>query len=99
MKDDFAQNGSFLRDIDIDKLANILPECSARQIDDLRRTFRTIYRAYNVKETFKDDVEKLKLLKTKIEIIRVNSDKMDRIQVKQLGYFENNLRDIISRME
>ena len=52
-----------------------------------------------MKETFKDDVEKLKLLKTKIEIIRVNSDKMDRIQVKQLGYFENNLRDIISRME
>ena len=61
--------------------------------------FHTMYNYGNIKEIFKNDKNRLELLKEKIVEVKDKSKGLDKIQLKQIGYFVENLGDIISRLE
>lgn len=98
-RDSFIRDRSFIKKINIDKFANMLSYCSAEQIWDLRMLFHTMYNYGNIKEIFKNDKNRLELLKEKIVEVKDKSKGLDKIQLKQIGYFVENLGDIISRLE
>ena len=97
-RDDYVSKRIFARRFDNEKLVKMLESCSAFQIENIRRCFRSVYSFSNINEFFSEDKESLIDLKQKVETLLSTSTKLDKIQRLQLKYFVSNLEDYINRL-
>ena len=97
-RDDYVNKRIFARKFDNEKLVKMLESCSAFQIENIRRCFRSVYSFSNINESFSEDKKSLIDLKQKVETLLSTSTKLDKIQRLQLKYFVSNLEDYINRL-
>lgn len=94
----YIMERSFASRIDSKRLGNLLKQCSAAQINEIRRAYLSVYSFSNIKEYFFNDKDSIKEL---LDIVsKMKNDKcFDAFQKKQMQYFENNLIDIHNRLQ
>ena len=97
-KDSFISRHCFARKINNCKFVNLLKQCSASEIKELRSVFHAVYSFSNIKDFFADDKESLEDLKIRIEALINGENSFDKIQEKQIKYFIGNLEEIVSRL-
>ncbi len=88
---------SFASLLNIEKIVNMLKNCSSEQIYEFRRSFHTVYKSANIGEFLGGDKENLSFLLSAIEDLR-DFEGYDKIQKKQIGWFIENLIKIISKL-
>ncbi len=89
---------SFIYSFDIEKLAEMFSTSSPREMDVLRRIFRTIYGVERAKSIFQRDLSALIELRERINDYRV-SGRGDRTQHLQAEMFYDNLSEYINAMK
>ena len=97
-KDSFISRHCFARKINNCKFVNLLKQCSASEIEELRSVFHIVYSILDIKTFFADDKDSLEDLKIRIEELIKGENSFDKIQEKQIKYFIGNLEDLISRL-
>lgn len=94
----FTSKRCFAVKLDTDKFVELLKQCSAIQIQQLRGMLQSVYSFSNINDFFSGDKETLVNLKTKIENM-INAYKLfDKIQLKQIKYLISNLGEYIARL-
>ncbi len=95
----FLSKGSFAKKIDNDRLIELIRTCDSRRISNIRGIYMGIYRSVNINEFLKDDRDSLIDLKNKIDyLINETESTFDKIQMKQINWFSNNLQEIIEKL-
>ena len=97
-KDSYYTKRSFASYLDMGKLVDLLKECSAFQINEIRGIFINIYSPSNIKEFFENDTKSLNELRDGVETL-LAYDGFDNIQKQQIKYFINNLDEILVKLE
>ncbi|MBQ6980293.1 MAG: hypothetical protein IJQ07_06580 [Clostridia bacterium] len=97
-KDRFVNERVFAKELNNYNLVNMLENCSAKQIYEVRSIFNTVYSFSNIGDFFADDKESLIDLKQRIEMLLNQSTTIDKIQKLQLKWFISNLDNYISRL-
>lgn len=98
-RDDYIEQHTFLKRFDIDKLIDVIKQCSSQQIGDLRRAIMTIYSFSNIDEFFMEDKPSLIQLKDGITaILSSKSNVGDKIKKMQLSWFVDNLNHILEKL-
>ena len=72
--------------------------CSAKEIGDIRRVFRSMYSSVNIGEFLSGDRENLEFLKEEVQKLKNDYDGFDKIQKKQIEWFIGNLEEIIQKL-
>ena len=96
-KDTFVEKRCFAKNINNDKLIELLKICTSKQINDIREIYLSVYSFSNINEFFQDDKDYIKDLKGKVNDLS-KSVGYDKIQIKQLKYFVDNLQNIENRL-
>jgi len=94
----FINYGCFAKMFDNDKLIELIKECTAKQLNDLRTLFLSVYSFSNLYDYFSFDIDSLQDLKNKLDSLN-NYSKFDRIQKLQIRYFISNIDDILKRLK
>ncbi len=98
-RDDYINQHTFLKRMDIDKLIDVIKQCSSEQIHNLRRAFGTIYSFSNINEFFMDDKPSLIYLKNGIaELLSGDKDVGDKIKRLQLSWLVDKLDNILKKL-
>ena len=97
-KDTFVSKRCFANKLDIEKLAKLLNQCSAKQIKKIRIAFRSVYSFSNIKDFFAMDKSSLTKLNNKIKHIIDHPNGQDKIQILQLKYLFKYLEQIINKL-
>ena len=97
-KDSFISRHCFARKINNCKFVNLLKQCSASEIEELRSVFHIVYSPSNIKDFFADDKESLEDLKIRIDELFNGENSFDKIQKKQIKYFTDYLKELVSRL-
>ena len=99
-RNDYLNQHTFFKRIDVDKLIDVIKQSSSRQIDDLRRAIGTVYSYSNLKQFFADDKPSLLHLKEGIEALLANEEEAgDKIKRMQLSWFVSNLERILKELD
>ena len=93
----FAKRG-FAILLDIDRLVDLMKECSALQLNKIRGVFINIYSPSNIKEFFYGDKNKIEDLYDKVKNLE-SYNKYDAFQKNQIRMFVNNLEEIITKLD
>ena len=94
-----TKNG-FAINLNIEKLTEMIPKCSASQLNHLRVIFLSVYRNYSdIKMRYSYDLENLIKLKNNIDLITENNKKIDKIQKHQLSMMSGNLQSFIDELK
>ena len=98
-RDDYVNQHTFLKRLDINKLIDIIVECNSQQISNLRKAILSIYSFSNIDEFFMDDKPSLIQLKDRIEALLSENDVAgDKIKRLQLSWFVDNLDNILDKL-
>lgn len=97
-RNSFVNIRAFARKIDNEKLSKLLLQCSAAQISDIRGLYLAVYGFSNIDEFFMDDKDALLDLKDRLYKLNNLSNGFDRIQLLQLKFFIENLKDILAKL-
>lgn len=97
-KDEYINQHTFLKRIDIDKLMDVIIQCSAQQINELRIAILTVYSFSNIGEFFADDKPSLIRLKDNIEALSKSDEAGDKIKRMQLSWFVGNLDNVLEKL-
>ncbi len=98
-RSEYISNHVFARKVNNDKLIELLSQCNALQISEIRGMYLHVYSFSNINEYFMEDKDTLIELKQKIENLVKTSTKFDKIQIMQLNWFIKNLEGIIDRLQ
>ena len=98
-RNEYISNHVFARKVNNDKLIELLSQCNASQISEIRGVYLHVYSFSNINEYFMEDKDTLIELKQKIENLVKTSTQFDKIQIMQLNYFIKNLEGIIDRLQ
>ncbi|MGB4093791.1 MAG: hypothetical protein WBK46_17885, partial [Ruminococcus flavefaciens] len=93
LKANLASNG-FAHKLDINRLVEMLKNCSSAQISKLRSLFMDLYRDQHYSQILEDDIFALNEISDKISVL-LQYDKYDNIQKMQMFWFNKNINDII----
>lgn len=95
----FLEKRCFAKNINNDKLIELLKICTAKQIESIREIYLTVYSFSNINDFFQDDKNCIHDLKEKVNELSLNKNiGYDRIQIKQLEFFRDNLQSIEDRL-
>ena len=97
-RDDYINQRTFLKRVDIAKLVEVIKQCTSKQISDLRRAINVVYAFSNINEFFMDDKPALVQLKTAIEDLLRKEILGDKIKELQLSWFVGNLENILEKL-
>lgn len=90
-------DGVFSSSLDMDRVFNMLKECTASQLHDFRCAFINVYRAGNVNDFLSHDRPAVEELLNKLKELQ-EYDGFDHIQKTQISYFISNLEDVLKRL-
>ena len=94
----FSNSQGFAVNLDIDKLLEIIPSCTAQQLHTLRSIFLSIYgRTSNIAD-FGNDTEYLVKIRDGVNKMINTAKTMDAIKTLQLKWFCANLDDAINKL-
>lgn len=94
----FSNSQGFAVNLDIDKLLEIIPSCTAQQLHTLRSIFLSIYgRTSNITD-FGNDTEYLVKIRDGVNKLINTAKTMDAIKTLQLKWFCANLDDAINKL-
>lgn len=88
----------FLSKYEMNKISDMLLECSATQLNDFRDILLAVYQYAGVDYFDEKDIEAMKLLLELIEEKRNRKHHWDKIQLMQINWLCSNLNDFISQM-
>lgn len=96
-KGDILSNRGFACLFDMEKIRNMLPLCSSKNLQDFRAAFLSVYHFSNINEYYADDRPALEEL---LGIIKgfLEFSGYDNIQKLQIRFFIDNLEDILNRL-
>lgn len=94
----YIRTRQFAAQLDMCAILNVLPNCSASIIDELRGAFISLYRSVNAKDLLAGDEPALTLLKKGIATLIASGNINDKVEILQLKWFVRNLEDIITRL-
>lgn len=97
-RDSYLTKRGFAMLLDIDKLINLMKNCSSLQLNMLRGVFLNIYAPSNIRDFFLDDKNNLIDLHNKASKLN-NYSKFDGIQKHQMKLFINNLEEILLKLD
>jgi len=98
-KNKISGNHVFLSRFHMDQIVEMLFRSSSAQISDFRGTLLAVYRDASKAEFIGDDITEMrKLLSLVQDKIDAEDYEIDKIQVKQLQWLCNNLKEFISQM-
>lgn len=97
-RDTYLINRVFAKKLENDKLIQLIEKCSSAQIRQINTIFHVVYYS-NIQDFFKGDKEALIDLKDRLKTLMDTSKQFDKIQLLQLRLLEDNLEDIISRLD
>lgn len=93
---EILEMGSFMRNIDVDRLLKVFSECTTAQKDDIRGAFLTVYRVNDARTLLSSDCDSIKLLQGKLKEA-LSGDVGDRIHRLQYQMFIENLAHILDK--
>lgn len=96
--DFLTSHHAFARRIDNEKLVNLLRQCSSAQIKEIRGLYLAIYSFENIYDFFMDDRDAILDLKKRLTELINNQQCFDKIQLLQLKFFIENLKDILTKL-
>ena len=95
----FTDGNGFLNKFDSSKLIDMLTKASASEIEAFRGVIQLVYCSFsNIKDFFKCDLLALKEFVTQLDNI-FGKEGIDKIQQLQFRWLEDNLKDIINKLE
>lgn len=97
-KNNYTNDHRFLSKYDMNKILDMLLECSAAQLNDFRDILLAIYRYAGIDDFDEKDIDDMKLLLNLIEEKRNGKHHWDKIQLMQINWLCLNLNDFISQM-
>lgn len=92
--DSFIEKRGFAKFINVDRFIDLLKKLSAKEISDVRRAFHRVYSFSNLWEYFRDDLETLKNLESKILEMQTYSE-FDKVQKLQIKWFYLNVKEFV----
>ncbi len=99
-RDKYISQRAFLKRIDVPKLLSAIEQCSSKQIDDLRRSFGTVYSFSNINEFFMEDKASLLQLKEGLLTLLESENRIsDKVKRLQLSWFVNNLERVLEKLD
>ena len=99
-RDKYISRRAFLKRIDVPKLLSAIEQSSSKQIDDLRRSFGTVYSFSNINEFFMEDKASLLQLKDGLLTLLESENRIsDKVKRLQLSWFVNNLERILEKLD
>lgn len=99
-KQNFINERGFANKLDIDRLLDMLKNCSSREIYDFRGILQYVYMGIsNIGEFLYDDIDNLIKIKDGVDMIIDKNENMDSIQILQMNYLSNNLGEIIRKLQ
>lgn len=97
-KDKFIESHSFMKQLSVADLLDLIKSCTAEQIASIRSAIRSVYSFSNIDEFFSEDKNSLIELKEGVDSL-INSGSIgDTIILLQLTWLEENLEEYISRL-
>ena len=84
----------FAHNLDINRLVEMLKNCSSAQISKLRSLFMDLYRDQHYSQILEDDIFALNEISDRISAL-LQYNKYDNIQKMQMFWFNKNINDII----
>ena len=97
-KNKFIENHSFMKQLSVADLLNLIKSCTAKQIACIRSAIQSVYSFANIDEFFSEDKTSLIELKEGVRSL-INSGSIgDTIIRLQLTWLEENLGEYISRL-
>ncbi len=98
-KNSFLGKRCFAKNINNEKLIELLRTCTAKQIASIREIYLCVYSFSNIGDYFQDDKDSINDLRRKVYKLSLNENAgYDRIQLKQLKVFVDELQDIEDRL-
>ena len=99
LRDDrlFNEQQPFSKNLNMDKLSDMLFQCSPNEIEMIRGIFLGVYRLTTIKEYLSCDKDAIVSLLEKVRTIS-SDDRFDRIQRIQIDWFIKNLEDICVKL-
>ena len=90
-------SGEYISRLDIDKIIEMLKNCSAVEIYEFRKAFQSIYRFSNLRNYYQKDKEALLELSEKVNELQ-KSECFDKIQLKQIEWFNDNVKIALDKL-
>ena len=84
----------FAHNLDINRLVEMLKNCSSAQISKLRSLFMDLYRDQHYSQILEDDIFALNEISDRISAL-LQYNKYDNIQKMQMFWFNKNINDIV----
>lgn len=94
---EILSNKSFASNIDIKKFSEMILQCSAEQIHEIRFVFIKVYESSNIGTFLSGDKPSIDALLENIKSIK-NDERFDKIQQMQLNAFIKNLENISEKL-
>ena len=90
-------NRAFASRLNVEKVKDMLKDCSSQEIQDFREAFFHTYKSSNIKDFFSDDTESIKCLLEALKELE-NFDNYDKIQKVQIQCFIKNISEILNKL-
>ena len=98
-RDDYVNQHTFLKRVDVTKLIDMIKQCNSQQIDDLRININAIYSYSSISEYFREDKLSIIELKNGVsELLLSESNNGDKIKAMQLSWFVDSLENILKEL-
>ena len=97
-KDKFIESHSFMKQLSVADLLDLIKSCTAEQIASIRSAIRSVYSFSNIDEFFSEDKNSLIELKEGVDSLINSGSIRDTIILLQLTWLEENLEEYISRL-
>ena len=95
--DEIAAEGAFASRLNIERIVEMLKQCSALQINDFRSAFLTVYRENKNTKYMRHDRSSIEKLLEGIQELQ-DYEGYDRVQKKQIEYFASNMKKALSEL-
>lgn len=91
------RDGAFAIQLDMDKVVEMLKGCTSGQLQMFRCIFQELYSAGNISDFLDGDKSSIDTLYNQVQGLKEYSG-YDKIQKKQIMWFEKSLQDILNRL-
>lgn len=87
----------FAKFLNTEKFDSLISKCSAKEISEIRKTFKFVYRISNAAYFFQEDPTNLDAILESVNR-QIDNKQRDKIQILQLKYFSEDLKTILTKL-
>lgn len=94
-KDLFVTKKSFIKNLNCEKMIELISQCNSKEIYEIDGMFYTIYSYSNLNDIFKEDLDTLIEFRNGLQGIS-DKNEFDNIKKKRIQYFIEHIDEIIT---